>query len=280
VDIIEGSKQVVKHGHAATPPAVNPTKDGYIFDGWDLDYTNITWHTDIHPKWKNEAQQSAQYLVRFLDANGGDYATYWVDPGEDSAWPRTPPAKEGYDFDGWEGDYTNVTRDIVITPKWKRNEQSIKQYVVTFIDGFGAALSTQLVESGQSAKPPSNPTRNGYTFDGWSGSYTNVTGDRNITAKWKEEGTGETGGTGGTGGGTGGTGETGGTGGNSFVGTWTGSGGREIIFKSDSTVYANWMGEGTYAYTGNKVTVTFGSKSQTLTISGNKFTLDGITFSK
>lgn len=58
-------------------------------------------------------------------------------------------------------------------------------YTVTFVNGLGTTLKTQTVSYGGSATPPSNPTRTGYTFNGWSGTYTSVTSNRTITATWK-----------------------------------------------------------------------------------------------
>jgi fibronectin type 3 domain-containing protein len=81
---------------------------------------------------------------------------------------------------------------------------------------------------------------------------------------------------GGTGTGDGGSG----TGANAFVGTWKASTGNQLIFYANSTVESNWMGTGTYTYSGNTATVKFGSASQSLTISSNKFTFNGVSFSK
>lgn len=62
--------------------------------------------------------------------------------------------------------------------------KSVTIYTVTFKDWDSTVLKTEKVNSGASATPPSNPTRTGYTFSGWNGSYTNVTANRTITAQY------------------------------------------------------------------------------------------------
>lgn len=60
-------------------------------------------------------------------------------------------------------------------------------YTVTFdLAGgtrTGGGALTQTVVAGGNATPPTC-SRSGYTFAGWNGSYTNVTSNRTITAKW------------------------------------------------------------------------------------------------
>ena len=71
---------------------------------------------------------------------------------------------------------------------------------------------------------------------------------------------------------------------NPFVGTWKASSGNQLVFNSNLTVNANWAplasGTGTYTYTGNTARVTFGSVSENITISGNRFTFLTGTFIK
>lgn len=57
---------------------------------------------------------------------------------------------------------------------------------VTFVDWDGREIDVQNIEYGSSATAPAEaPSREGYTFNGWKGSYYNVTSDRTITATYK-----------------------------------------------------------------------------------------------
>ncbi len=57
-------------------------------------------------------------------------------------------------------------------------------YTIQFLDYDGGVFDTQTVSDGQDATAPSsNPTKIGYSFNGWE-DYTNVTGDRVVKSKW------------------------------------------------------------------------------------------------
>lgn len=59
-------------------------------------------------------------------------------------------------------------------------------YTVTFMNYDGTILKTETIKSGGNATPPAAPTRDGYTFIGWSGSYNNVNSDVIIVAQYRE----------------------------------------------------------------------------------------------
>lgn len=68
-----------------------------------------------------------------------------------------------------------------------------KTYTVTFDSNGGSAVPTQTVKSGSMAVAPADPTKEGYTFDGWYCDpalekpydfHTNVTADITLYAKW------------------------------------------------------------------------------------------------
>lgn len=112
------------------------------------------------------------YTVKFVDWDGTILKEQVVNEGED-ATPPADPSREGYTFDGWEGDYTNVNTNVTITAKYTKDAEEL--YTVTFYDYDGTTvLKTEEVNPGGDATPPEDPTKAGATFIGWSSSYVNV----------------------------------------------------------------------------------------------------------
>jgi LPXTG-motif cell wall-anchored protein/uncharacterized repeat protein (TIGR02543 family) len=118
-------------------------------------------------------------------------------------WHFTPMPKSGYEFDYWEfvnKDLVNVqsgANDLVLVFSWKNagvsssnkfeaiaHFKASTQYTVTFKDWDGSVLKTDTVDYGGDATPPTDPTRDNYTFAGWFGNYEDVTENRTITAKY------------------------------------------------------------------------------------------------
>lgn len=125
------------------------------------------------------------YAVCFVDYNDNVLKVELTTPGE-QVTPPTDPNREGYDFAGWDGNYTDVKSDTVLTATYVPKQQDDASYTVTFKDFDGNVLKTETVESGNSATPPADPARDGYIFAGWNGNYSNILGETVITAKYED----------------------------------------------------------------------------------------------
>jgi uncharacterized repeat protein (TIGR02543 family) len=101
--------------------------------------------------------------------------------------------RAGWTFTGWSGSHTNVTSNRTITAQWQQTgggDPQPQRWTVTFDPAGGTRTGggelTQIVNNGQNATLPTLATRAGWTFTGWSGSHTNVTSNRTITAQWNQ----------------------------------------------------------------------------------------------
>ena len=66
-----------------------------------------------------------------------------------------------------------------------RLAMDITRHTVTFVDYNGKELKTEVVEEGKSATAPEDPSRKGYTFNGWDKEFANVTSDLTVTAQYE-----------------------------------------------------------------------------------------------
>lgn len=125
------------------------------------------------------------YAVCFVDYNNRVLKVELATP-DGQVTPPTTPSREGYDFVGWDGSYTNVKSDTVLTATYVPKQQDDASYTVTFKDFDGSVLKTETVDAGNSATPPENPTRDGYLFAGWDGNYSTILGETVITAQYED----------------------------------------------------------------------------------------------
>ena len=161
--------QTITYGDKVVKP-VDPTLDGYDFDGWLLDGkaysfdTPVTADMTLTASWKTAQVQT--HTVTFTGA--GDDFTQTVADGSSATVP-TVPSKKGYTFDGWySGDSlydftTPVTDDLTVEAHWTKNA-----YTVSFDSNGGSDVDSQQVPYREKASQPDNPTLDGYTFQGWT----------------------------------------------------------------------------------------------------------------
>jgi uncharacterized repeat protein (TIGR02543 family) len=134
-----------------------------------------------------DLNQFNEYTVTFKDHDETVLKTETVRHGQNATAP-SEPTKENHTFTGWSVGFTNVTGNIETVAQY-----SINTYTVTFKDHDETVLKTETVEHGANATAPSDPTREGYTFAGWSAGFTNVTGNIEVVAEYEQTQTASTG---------------------------------------------------------------------------------------
>ena len=104
---------------------------------------------------------SGSYKLTYM-VDGVEYKSSTVEYGT-TITPETPPTKEGYTFSGWsEIPSTMPASDVTITGTF-----TVNKYKLTYkVDG--ADYKSYEVEYNSTITPETSPTKEGYTFSGWS----------------------------------------------------------------------------------------------------------------
>ena len=123
-----------------------------------------------------------EYTVKFVDYNGTLLKEEVVKKGQSATAPDDP-TREGYVFTGWNKSYTNIQADTVITATYLMEKVT---YTVTFVDFDGTVLDTQIVTTGEAAKAPEVPEREGYAFIGWDKDFSSITYNLTVTALYED----------------------------------------------------------------------------------------------
>jgi len=172
---------------------VDPTRVGYTFDAWSgtVPATMGTTTTTITATYTIN-----QYTISF-DSNEGSAVSDIAQDYNSTVTAPSDPSKTGYTFSGWYSDeeltvtYTFTTmpaENIALYADW-----TINQYTISFNTNGGTSVTAITQDYGTSVTKPTDPTKEGFTFDGWysdselTSSYTFTTmSAENITlyAKW------------------------------------------------------------------------------------------------
>ena len=158
-----------------TPPT-SPTKEGCEFEGWYTDdktfkhkYTFTTMPLGgitLYAKFV-----TAKYTINFV-TNGGSEVDSITQYYNSLVTPPTSPTKEGYTFVGWftdnesfNNEYTFTTmplNGLTLYAKFIPN-----QYTITFETDGGSVINSITQDYQSNVSAPINPTKEGYTFEGW-----------------------------------------------------------------------------------------------------------------
>jgi len=146
----------VEYGSAIIPESV-PEKEGYAFSGWsEIPVTMPSQDITVTGTF-NVINYMLTYMV-----DGEAYKTFEVEYGSEII-PESEPTKEGYTFSGWsEIPVTMPSQDVTVTGTF-----TVNNYTLTYMVD-GEAYKTFEVEYGSEIIPESEPTKEGYTFSGWS----------------------------------------------------------------------------------------------------------------
>ena len=184
------SLQAVEWGNEASAPG-NPTRDGYTFTGWSpADFTSVKADLDITAQYEIN-----QYTVVFQNIKGEELQSEKVDYNATVSSVPEAPGVEGYHFTGWtdtESETLLLTEEVkaahVKGDVTYKATYEINKYTVRFLDYDETVISTQSVDWGKGASAPSDPTREGWTFTGWSpADYSSVKADMDITAQYSKD---------------------------------------------------------------------------------------------
>lgn len=127
-----------------------PEKEGFVFDGWYLDEDfseevteKPTESVTLYAKWS-----VATFTVRFLDGEGqpilvNGKPTQTVTYGESAIAPEAPEM-EGYEFIGWNMDFSEVKSDLTIRARYETEKMSIILY-----GEDGSVIKTEKVMVGE-----------------------------------------------------------------------------------------------------------------------------------
>ena len=173
VDGENRSNQIVLKDSKVTPPA-NPTKNGYVFDGWTIDGNNVvnlttytvTQNVTFTAKFTKQHSVVFKYedtTLKNETVKSGNYATA----------PTTTSTAYKV-FNGWKvnGVAVNVS-EYRITGDTVFVADITYKYDVKFI-ADGKTYNTQIVEKHGKPTVPANPTKANYVFVGWSIDGTNT----------------------------------------------------------------------------------------------------------
>ena len=137
-----------------------------------------------------------KYTVTFNSNGGSAVASQTIKEGEKATKPANP-TRNGYTFASWTlngktYDFNSaVTGNITLVANWTENVKA--KYTVIFNSNGGSSVASQTITEGSKATKPSNPTREGYNFAGWTlngNTYdfnSAVTGNITLTAKWTQK---------------------------------------------------------------------------------------------
>ena len=156
-----------------TKPQANIS--GWYFVGWIDNETNQLMDNSVvivsRNRYFTPKYASFGYVITFDLQDGTSALTEMKSFGDSISLPT--PTQDFYEFGGWYTDALCTSEKVVFPYTVKGNvtfyAKWTSTYDVCFFDENGVQLGdTQIVEHGNHATAPDDPTKEGHTFAGWS----------------------------------------------------------------------------------------------------------------
>ncbi len=165
--------------------APNATREGYQLTGWYDAEHDLTWTDDDWTMPNHDVTYTAQWTANthnvswVTDGNAltGTYTNGTTAYGTTIVAPATPTktatAQYTYTFNGWTPAVaaTMPDNDVTYTATWT---QAKVQYTLSWDFAGGTTATAEdnythgLIDWGTAITAPANPTKDGYTFNGWN----------------------------------------------------------------------------------------------------------------
>ena len=167
----------------------NPTKEStaeynFEFVGWDKEDKTLIQNVVFKPIFNGVKRE---YTYTFEDANGEVIKTLTAKYGTTIEYPENPTkeatAENNFEFVGWDKEDKTLTQDIVFKPIFNGVK---REYTYKFLDYDGSLIKEAKGEYGTLPVEPEVPKREGYKFIGWNKEVSEITGDVEYTAVYKE----------------------------------------------------------------------------------------------
>lgn len=160
--------QVIEEGSKVVKPA-NPEKEGYIFKNWTVDGKEYDFNSSVTKNLVLKANYEKKEAAN-VNNNGTNKNTI-------STATNNKPNNNN------SSSSSNTSTTPVVA----------KKYTVIFNSNGGSNISSQTVSEGGKLTQPANPTKEGYTFSGWTlnGAAYNfnsaVNSNITLTATWTQK---------------------------------------------------------------------------------------------
>ena len=153
-------EEAVKYGEKATAPTA-PELEGYIFKEWDTDFSNVKENLEVTAVYDKQ-----KFTVKFFDEDGTLIKETEVQYGKNASKP-SDPKKHGYNFIGWDKDYTNVKENLEIMAQYE-----LATYTITYKDEEGNIIegltpTSYTINDDASLDLPAVIEKEGYECLGW-----------------------------------------------------------------------------------------------------------------